>query len=63
MAMNICSHRLPDDVFGVLAAGGGGIRALHHLAAAQYSKQVLLLRGVEVFSSTLNSAVSAGGSR
>lgn len=44
--MNVRSHRLPDDVFGALAAGGGGVRALHHLAAAQYSKQVLLLRGV-----------------
>ncbi len=43
--MNIRSHRLPDDVFGALAAGGG-VRALHHLAAAQYSKQVLFLRGV-----------------
>ncbi len=44
--MNVRSHRLPDDVFGALAAGGGGVRALQHLAAAQYSKQVLLLRGV-----------------
>jgi uncharacterized protein len=44
--MNVRSHRLPDDVFGVLAAGGGGVRALHHLAAAQYSKHMLLLRGV-----------------
>jgi len=46
MTMNVRSHHLPDDVFGALAAGGGGVRALHHLAAAQYSKQVLLLRGV-----------------
>jgi uncharacterized protein len=46
MAMNVRSHRLPDDMFGTLAAGGGGVRALHHLAAAQYSKQMLLLRGV-----------------
>jgi uncharacterized protein len=44
--MNVRSHRLPDDVFGALAVGGGGIRAIHHLAAAQYSKQMLLLRGV-----------------
>lgn len=44
--MNVRSHRLPDDVFGALAVGGGGVRALHHLAAAQYSKHVLLLRGV-----------------
>lgn len=46
MAINIRSHRLPDDVFGALAAGGGGVRALHPLAAAQYSKHMLLLRGV-----------------
>ena len=44
--MNVRSHRLPNDVFGALAAGGGGVRALHHLAAAQYSKHMLLLRGV-----------------
>lgn len=44
--MNARPHRLPDDAFGALAAGGGGVRALHHLAAAQYSKHVLLLRGV-----------------
>ncbi len=46
MAINVRSHRLPDDVFGALAAGGGGVRALHHLAVAQYSKHLLLLRGV-----------------
>jgi HEXXH motif-containing protein len=44
--MNVHSHRLPDDVFGALAAGGGGVHALHHLVAAQYSKHLLLLRGV-----------------
>jgi HEXXH motif-containing protein len=44
--MNVRSHRLPDEVFGALAAGGGGVQALHHLAAAQYSKHLLLLRGV-----------------
>jgi HEXXH motif-containing protein len=46
MAMNIHLHRLPDEVFSALAAGEGGVRALHHLAAAQYSKHLLLLRGV-----------------
>ncbi|MGH3899055.1 MAG: HEXXH motif domain-containing protein, partial [Pseudonocardiaceae bacterium] len=46
MTMNLRPHRLPDDVFGTLAAGGGGVRALHHLATAQYSKHMLLLRGV-----------------
>jgi uncharacterized protein len=44
--MNLRLHRLPDDVFGALAAGGGGVRALAHLVAAQHSKQLLLLRGV-----------------
>ncbi|MBV9013125.1 MAG: hypothetical protein JO272_13950 [Pseudonocardiales bacterium] len=44
--MTLCSHRLPDDVFGALAAGDGGVRALAHLVAAQHSKQMLLLRGV-----------------
>lgn len=46
MAMNVSSYRLPDDVFAALAAGGGGVRAARHLAVAQYSKHVLLLRGV-----------------
>ena len=44
--MNVRSHHLPDDVFSALAAGGSGVRALHHLATAQYSKHLLLLRGV-----------------
>ncbi len=44
--MNVRAHHLPDDVFGTLAAGEGGVQALHHLAAAQYSKHLLLLRGV-----------------
>jgi uncharacterized protein len=46
MAMNVSPYRLPADVFGALATGGGGVRAVRHLAAAQYSKHVLLLRGV-----------------
>ncbi|MBV9143656.1 MAG: hypothetical protein JO115_22525 [Pseudonocardiales bacterium] len=46
MAMTVRSHRLPDDVFSALAAGGGGVRALQYLAAAQYSKHLVLLRGV-----------------
>lgn len=46
MAVNISSYQLPDDVFDALAAGGGGVRAIRHLAAAQYSKHVLLIRGV-----------------
>jgi HEXXH motif-containing protein len=46
MVMNVRSHHLPDDVFDTLAAGEGGAQALQHLAAAQYSKHLLLLRGV-----------------
>lgn len=46
MTVNVSAYRLPDDVFGALAVGGGGVRAVHHLAVAQYSKHVLLLRGV-----------------
>jgi uncharacterized protein len=53
MAMNVSSYRLPDDVFGALAAGGGGVRAARHLALAQYSKHVLLLRGVVDAAETL----------
>lgn len=51
--MNVSSYRLPDDVFGALAAGGGGVRAARHLALAQYSKHVLLLRGVVDAAETL----------
>jgi uncharacterized protein len=46
MTMNVRAHRLPNGVFNALAAGGGGVRALYHLAAAQRSKRKLLLRGV-----------------
>lgn len=51
--MNISSCRLPDDVFDALAAGGGGVQAVRHLAAAQYSKHMLLLRGVVDAAETL----------
>ncbi|MGH4000847.1 MAG: HEXXH motif domain-containing protein [Pseudonocardiaceae bacterium] len=44
--MNVRLHHLPDDVFGALAAGGGGVWGLRLLTAAQYSKHLLLLRGV-----------------
>jgi uncharacterized protein len=39
-------HRLSGDLFHALAAGGGGSDAIRELAAAQYSKHALLLRGV-----------------
>jgi uncharacterized protein len=44
--MRLRPHRLSDEVFTALAAGGGGARAVRPLAAAQYSKHVLLVWGV-----------------
>jgi uncharacterized protein len=40
------THTLSDELFGELAAGGGGAEAVRVLGEAQYSKQLLLLRGV-----------------
>jgi uncharacterized protein len=39
-------HWIPGKVFSALAAGSGGAHAIGHLQAAQYSKRLLLLRGV-----------------
>jgi uncharacterized protein len=44
--MRFSYHRLPRGMFDALAAGGGGPDAVRQLAAAQYSKHLLLLRGV-----------------
>jgi HEXXH motif-containing protein len=44
--MSGTSHRLPHDLFAALARGGGGPAAVRELAAAQYSKHVILLRAV-----------------
>jgi uncharacterized protein len=44
--MNLPRYRLPWEVFAALASGGGGREAVLELAAAEYSKHVLLLRGV-----------------
>jgi uncharacterized protein len=44
--MSAPSHRMPRRLFDALAAGGGGEEAVRELAAAQYSKHVILLRGV-----------------
>ncbi|PZS22585.1 MAG: HEXXH motif domain-containing protein [Pseudonocardiales bacterium] len=63
MAMNVSSYRLPDDVFSALAAGGGGVRAVRHLAVAQYSKHVLLLRGVVDAAETLGHPQAAHARR
>jgi HEXXH motif-containing protein len=40
------THTLPDELFRALAEGGGGAAAMEVLAEAQYSKHLLLLRGV-----------------
>jgi len=39
-------HAIPRELFDALAAGGGGPEAIGALAAAEYSKHVLLLCGV-----------------
>lgn len=39
-------HRLTADSFAALSAGGGGAAAVRELAAAQYSKHLILLAGV-----------------
>jgi len=44
--MRFPRHRLSADTFAALAAGGGGAAAARQLAAAQYSKHVLLVWGV-----------------
>ncbi|WP_433463687.1 HEXXH motif domain-containing protein [Spirillospora sp. CA-128828] len=44
--MNLGVHRIPEKVFLALAAGGGGTTAVELLRRAQYSKRLLLLRGV-----------------
>ena len=44
--MTLDFHRIPRDMFARLAQGGGGQAAVAALAAGQYSKHLLLLRGV-----------------
>jgi uncharacterized protein len=44
--LSVRYHRVSDDVFQALAAGGGGAAAIRELAGAQYSKHAFLLRGV-----------------
>jgi uncharacterized protein len=44
--MKVRVHRISRSLFDSLAAGGGGTEAVHALAAAQYSKHVILLRGL-----------------
>ncbi len=44
--MKASHHRMPREVFGELARGGGGAGAVGELAAGQYSKHLILIRGV-----------------
>lgn len=44
--MELLPHRIPARVFSDLAAGDGGSAAVDHLAAAQRSKHILLVRQV-----------------
>jgi HEXXH motif-containing protein len=44
--MNLPLHRLSREAFTALASGGGGADVVLELAAAEYSKHMLLLRGV-----------------
>lgn len=44
--MTLGRHLLPKEVFLEVAQGGGGSDAVEHLLAGQYSKRMLLLRGV-----------------
>jgi uncharacterized protein len=44
--MTMRAHTLSDELFSALAEGGGGAEAVRMLAEAQYSKHLLLLRGV-----------------
>lgn len=44
--MNLAEHRIPAEAFDELAAGAGGVETVERLISAQYSKHLLLLRGV-----------------
>jgi len=48
--VSIGFHRLPAAHLGALAAGGGGPEAIGLLCRSQYSKHVLLLRGIAIAS-------------
>ncbi|WP_034516855.1 HEXXH motif domain-containing protein [Actinomadura rifamycini] len=44
--MILTRHEIPEEMFLALAAGGGGAEAVGLLNRAQYSKRLLLLRGI-----------------
>jgi HEXXH motif-containing protein len=53
--MMVRYHEIPEELFGALAAGGGGPAGIRALAAAEHSKHVVLLHGI------LAAARGAGG--
>ncbi|MEU8379821.1 hypothetical protein AB0C32_11590, partial [Streptosporangium sp. NPDC048865] len=61
--MNLREHRIPVKVFSELAHGGGGAPAIGRLSAAQYSKHVLLVRGVMETARTAGHAEAAAARR
>jgi HEXXH motif-containing protein len=44
--MRLPSHHLPQELFLALSRGSGGSKAIEQLVAAEYSKHMLLVRGV-----------------
>jgi uncharacterized protein len=44
--MRVPHHQMPADLFLALAQGGGGTAGIRQLAGSEYSKHLLLLRGV-----------------
>ena len=44
--MLIRRHKISDEIFFAIASGGGGFSAVDHLATVEYSKHLLLLRGI-----------------
>ncbi|MBE1534355.1 HEXXH motif domain-containing protein [Actinomadura algeriensis] len=44
--MILTRHEIPERIFRALASGGGGAEAVELLNRAQYSKRLLLLRGI-----------------
>ncbi|NAS20864.1 HEXXH motif domain-containing protein [Herbidospora sp. NEAU-GS84] len=44
--MSILPHRISDAAFSALASGGGGAAAAEELRSAQFSRHLMLLRGV-----------------
>jgi HEXXH motif-containing protein len=61
--MNLRPHRLSREMFAALASGGGAKPALDTLADVEYSKRLLLLRGVVERSATSGHPAAADAAR